>query len=246
MAKYLDSTQFARVWAKNKELLAEKADNATTLSGYGITDAYTKTEIDSKLTSAMHYKGSVATESDLPTSDVETGDVWDVQSLGHNFAWNGSSWDDLGGTIDLSGYLTKSAASSTYVAKVSGKGLSTNDYTTTEKTKLSGIETGAQVNVVESIKVDGTALTVTDKAVNVDLSGKVDKVSGKGLSTNDYTASEKTKLAGIETGAEVNIIESIKVNGVAATVSNKAATVTVSIPDVSAMTESEIDAIINA
>ena len=51
--------------------------------------------------------------------------------------------------------------------------------------------------------------------------------TGKGLSTNDYTTTEKNKLAGIETGAEVNEIESITVNGVAATISNKAATVTI-------------------
>lgn len=38
-----------------------------------------------------------------------------------------------------------------------------------------------------------------------DLSGKVDKVTGKGLSTNDYTTAEKNKLAGIATGAEVNV-----------------------------------------
>lgn len=35
--------------------------------------------------------------------------------------------------------------------------------------------------------------------------GKVDKVSGKGLSTNDYTTAEKNKLAGIASGAEVNV-----------------------------------------
>ena len=57
------------------------------------------------------------------------------------------------------------------VDKVTGKGLSTNDYTTDEKNKLTGIAAGAQVNVIESVKVDGTALTVTDKAVNIDLSG---------------------------------------------------------------------------
>ena len=38
-----------------------------------------------------------------------------------------------------------------------------------------------------------------------DISGKVDKVSGKGLSTNDYTTTEKNKLAGIAAGAEVNV-----------------------------------------
>lgn len=63
------------------------------------------------------------------------------------------------------------------VDKVTGKQLSTEDYTTAEKTKLAGVETGAQVNVIESVKVDGTALTITGKAVNVDLSGKVDKVT---------------------------------------------------------------------
>ena len=37
------------------------------------------------------------------------------------------------------------------------------------------------------------------------LANKVDVVTGKGLSTNDYTTAEKTKLSGIATGAEVNV-----------------------------------------
>ena len=41
------------------------------------------------------------------------------------------------------------------------------------------------------------------------LDGKVDKVTGKGLSTNDYTTAEKDKLAGIETGAQVNPLVSV-------------------------------------
>lgn len=44
---------------------------------------------------------------------------------------------------------------------------------------------------------------VTD-ALDAAISNKVDKVDGKGLSTNDYTTAEKTKLSGIATGAEVN------------------------------------------
>ena len=39
-----------------------------------------------------------------------------------------------------------------------------------EKTKLAGIEVGAQVNKIESVKVNGTALDITEKAVNIDLS----------------------------------------------------------------------------
>lgn len=80
------------------------------------------------------------------------------------------------------------------VDKVAGKELSSNDYTDAEKTKLSGIATGAQANVIETVKVDGTALTPSSKAVNIDLSGKVDKVTGKGLSTNDFTDAYKTKV----------------------------------------------------
>lgn len=37
-----------------------------------------------------------------------------------------------------------------------------------------------------------------------EVSSKVDKVTGKGLSTNDYTTAEKNKLSGIATGAQVN------------------------------------------
>lgn len=45
----------------------------------------------------------------------------------------------------------------------------------------------------------------TATALTNGLSGKVDKVSGKQLSTNDYTSTEKSKLAGIASGAEVNV-----------------------------------------
>lgn len=41
---------------------------------------------------------------------------------------------------------------------------------------------------------------------------KVDKVTGKGLSTNDYTTAEKTKLSGIAEGAQVNTITGVKGN----------------------------------
>lgn len=44
------------------------------------------------------------------------------------------------------------------------------------------------------------ATTITEE-----IASKVDKVEGKGLSTNDYTTAEKQKLAGIAAGAEVNV-----------------------------------------
>ena len=46
---------------------------------------------------------------------------------------------------------------------------------------------------------------VQNKVITDALANKVDKVTGKGLSTNDYTTTEKNKLAGIAEGAEVNV-----------------------------------------
>ena len=64
----------------------------------------------------------------------------------------------------------------------------------------------ADANTIETVKVDGSALTPdANKAVNIDLSGKVDKVTGKGLSANDFTDTLKTKLDNIASGAEVNV-----------------------------------------
>ena len=59
------------------------------------------------------------------------------------------------------------------VDKVIGKSLISD----TEITRLSGMETGAQANVIEGVQVNGVDLTPTNKKVNVDISGKVDKVS---------------------------------------------------------------------
>lgn len=56
------------------------------------------------------------------------------------------------------------------VDKVEGKQLSTEDFTTADKTKLEGIEEGAQVNVLEGVKVNNQPLTPTAKVVNIDLS----------------------------------------------------------------------------
>lgn len=67
--------------------ISAKADKATTLAGYGITDTYTKTEIDNKITSVYKYKGSKQIFSELPSSATcVTGDVWNVESeVSRNF-----------------------------------------------------------------------------------------------------------------------------------------------------------------
>ena len=111
----------------------------------------------------VHVKGSVNTYADLPSSGQATGDMYNVRTAdpthgiaaGDNVVWDGSAWDNFGGTIDLSGYAT-TAQLELKVDKVTGKGLSTNDYTNADATKLSGIETGAQVNVQSDWNVTDT------------------------------------------------------------------------------------------
>lgn len=75
--------------------------------------------------------------------------------------------------------------------------------------------------------LDKSGLTLLISKIKTALNGKVDVVSGKGLSTNDYTSAEKQKLSGIASGAQVNVIESVKVNGTKLTLSSKAVDVTV-------------------
>ena len=103
--------------------VAEKADKATSLAGYGIQDAYTKTEVDAKVSSVYKYKGSVANEAALPQEDQVVGDVYNVEDTGMNVAWDGTKWDKLGSTVDLSAYMTTETANSTFatITTVNGK-----------------------------------------------------------------------------------------------------------------------------
>lgn len=56
-------------------------------------------------------------------------------------------------------------------------------------------------------KADIVALGIPAQDTVIDISGKVDKVSGKELSTNDYTTIEKNKLNNIEAGANNYVLE---------------------------------------
>lgn len=86
-----------------------------------------------------------------------------------------------------------------------GKGLSANDFTNTLKTKLDGIETDAEKNIIEEVQLNGTALVPdADRAVDV--------VAITGVKKN---GSALTPAAGV---VNVEAIDTISVNGVAQTV----------------------------
>ena len=65
------------------------------------TSAQVQSAISSAVTNAYIYKGSVATVSDLPSSGVTAGWVYNVEASGMNYAWNGSAWDALGETFSI-------------------------------------------------------------------------------------------------------------------------------------------------
>lgn len=110
------------------------------------------------------------------------------------------------------------------VDKTEGKDLSSNDFTAAYKEKLDGIEAGAQVNVEpDSELLANSTNAVQNKVIKAALDNKVSKISGKDLSSNDYTDSDKSKLAGIEAGAQVNpIVDDVLSDNSSNPIQNKA------------------------
>lgn len=86
--------------------------NATNPSGYQ-TASQVETAINNKMSSVLKYKGTVANYSNLP-ANAQTGDTYNITNAseynkaGDNAAWNGSAWDILSGTVDLSNYVETS------------------------------------------------------------------------------------------------------------------------------------------
>lgn len=93
----------------------------------------------------------------------------------------------------VNGKLTFNVKDGVFVKSQTGKGLSTNDYTTTEKNKLAGIASGAQVNKIEKILVNGVEQSITDKTVKIEVKTTDNKVYGirRSLSSNTSPAWER-------------------------------------------------------
>lgn len=221
-------------------LQSGKADKATTLEGYGITDAMTATAIAEAIQAAIAATGHASFKKVETIPSAETAEanvlylVMNAETGFYDIYAKVDTevvrLDDV--SVNLDDYSTTeqmnaaiSAAVADKVDKVEGKGLSTEDFTTVEKEKLAGIADGANVNVIDgvseefSVSSDGKILSILaisgDKVTGLSeaLDGKVDKIDGKGLSTNDFTNEAREKLDGIEAGANRNLIEVIRLAG---------------------------------
>ena len=145
-------------------------------------------------------------------------------------------WDVLSGFVDLSAYSTTEQIAAEYATK--------NEVTTGLDKKVDKVEGSSliqdtlitKLEGMKEIKEVGTELAVDPQgvlkvvAINQGqvtglaeaLQGKVNVEKGKGLSTNDFTTELMNKLNGIQTGAQANILESVKVAGQALPISEKA------------------------
>lgn len=122
----------------------------------------------------------VASYSALPETGEE-GKIYVTKDTNKSYRWSGTQYVEIASPVEIVAPSTSAAdagkaadakatgdALAGKVDKQYGKQLSTEDYTTEEKQKLGGVEAGAQVNTIQTVKVNGTALTPDgNKAVDV-------------------------------------------------------------------------------
>lgn len=238
---------------------------------------YNKSQVDSKFTSVYIFKGSVDTIEDLPTEGNVIGDVWNVRKNDTNYAWTSEGWDALGGTAELASLTANGLMSKEDFAKLQGieAGAQVNKIETiTKRVLLNAVN--KNVTIPEDIKISDTEPTEEeiiwlDPSENYDFTFDgysqaqadarfVQKEEGKGLSTNDYTNADKTKVTNLTnyvtggTGAvtdanaaTITLSKKNPVNGSASTdtvVINKATTTTAGV--MSAADKTKLDAALTA
>ena len=171
-----------------------KATAATTASGYGITDVYTKAEVDGKIAGTFKFVGEVASFDKLPTSGVKAGDVYQVGEK--EYAYDGDSWVELGFNIDLSSYAKSADVATTYATKQSvteGLGLKANSADVYTKTEVDSTVSTLNTNIN---KKANSADVYTTTQMDTKLGGKADKattLSGYGIA-DAYTKNEADAL----------------------------------------------------
>lgn len=238
---------------------------------------YNKSQVDSKFTSVYIFKGSVDTIEDLPTEGNVIGDVWNVRKNDTNYAWTSEGWDALGGTAELASLTANGLMSKEDFAKLQGieAGAQVNKIETiTKRVLLNAVN--KNITIPEDIKISDTEPTEEeimwlDPSENYDFTFDgysqaqadarfVQKEEGKGLSTNDYTNADKTKVTNLTnyvtggTGAvtdanaaTITLSKKNPVNGSASTdtvVINKATTTTAGV--MSAADKTKLDAALTA
>jgi hypothetical protein len=125
-----------------------------------ITESQVDTKINTAVASVYRVKGSVANYAALPTTNVVIGDVYNLEDTGANYVATSTTptWDKLSETVDLTGYLTKTDAASTYQPKGNYLTSVPEEYVTETELNAKSYATTTQVNT----KLDSSAYTAAD------------------------------------------------------------------------------------
>lgn len=247
-AAYTDSTAYdangaAQTAEDNAKVYADGKDAAIAAAKKAGTDA--QGAVDA-------LSGKVGTVPEDKTivemiSDAQAAATYNDTEVKAGIKANADAITKLNGTSAVEGSVDKKVADAIneFATKVSDDQTVNTfkeliDYAADHKDEYSTLSGEVQANKTAIATLNGkdteagsVAKTVKDAVeaaqatLQANIDKKVDAVTGKGLSTNDYTNDDQTKLAGIAAGAQVNVIESVKVNGVALDISDKAVDVTV-------------------
>jgi hypothetical protein len=223
---------FSKVGSAKLSLYVKSLTTPGTLQVHLLTSDITAPEINVRLTSIP--VSAVTTNSiTLGTADVEKVIQIDLTNEVKSGTFRGvalTSEDGLSVSFDSKeGYLVPVIFLSQNVDDIAGKWLSgrntpsvtlgkNGDYYLNTQNGHVSVKSEGTWNFVLNIMgptgdpgvaIDDTQIladrTWSSLNVNSELAKKVDKIAGKGLSTEDYTSAEKTKLTGIASGAEINV-----------------------------------------
>ena len=157
LTSYTETDPTVPSWAKADSKpsynFSEIGSTPTTINGYGITDAYTKTEVDNKVSAVLRYKGVKATVDALPSSGNVTGDVWHVTATSGEYAWDGTEWQELGTAISI----PAATGSSTTGVTIADHSTTTIYGVSSSTTSVTGVDGSTSVYGVKS----GTNSTTT-------------------------------------------------------------------------------------
>ena len=170
-------------------------------------------EVKSSISGVYTYKGSVASYDALP-DDAEVGDVYNVEAAygnypaGTNYAWDGTKWDALGGSVDLSAYQTKNDNSLTTAAKtvvgaineLDGEVATNTTNIGTLQTTVGNAESGLVKDVADNTAAIGTLQTSLagkqDATISVNIQGEAKTTIPDALTSLD------TALTAVKTTAD--------------------------------------------
>lgn len=222
---YEDLTNKPTIPAKVSDLTNDTGFVVNTVNNltnyYTKDETFTKTEVNSLISGISTMNVSVV--SQLPTSNISATTIYlvskettETQNIYDEYLYVNNKWEKIGDTkIDLTNYASKSelptktseltndsnfVVDSSYVhtdnnyssAEKSKVDANTNarhshsnkeildkttaSFTEALNTKLTGIETGANVNKIENVKVNGTALSVNNKSVDIEVPTAITRI----------------------------------------------------------------------